>query len=315
MSRPWWHWLVGGLALSVVIGVVSEVVVERRDRARFPPPHALVDIGGRGLYLTCSGEGSPTIVLESGGPGDSSDYAALLPQLARISRVCAYDRAGLGWSDASPEPTTAGALSDNLAALLEHPDTPPPYVLVASSAGGLPAHLYAQRHADRVVGLVFLDVLTAGMFGRAPSTERKMIIEACAARAFAHLGVLRLVDPFHLRKRAGPRRARDLAFAYRRSTWDSVCSLLMSGSESAAAIHAAPPLDRLIPMVVLEHEKLGEDAAIDPMWKAEQAKLAQESTRGEIVIAQGSGHHIRNDRPDLVVAAVKKLVEAARSRK
>jgi hypothetical protein len=87
------------LATVAIAGAVGQLWATRLDAERFPPPGVLVDVGGRRLHLRCEGRGQPTVILEASGFGNSHSYDTVLPRLAERTRVCAYDRAGMGWSD------------------------------------------------------------------------------------------------------------------------------------------------------------------------------------------------------------------------
>ena len=117
----------------------------------------LVDVGGRRLYVECVGSGSPTVLLEAGFGGTSRDWTLLLPEIGRTTRTCAYDRAGLGDSDAMPGVHDAGDEIRDLERLLDRGRIEPPYVLVGHSYGGLLARLFAHAHPDETGGVVLID--------------------------------------------------------------------------------------------------------------------------------------------------------------
>jgi pimeloyl-ACP methyl ester carboxylesterase len=118
-----------------------------------------VDVGGYRLEIDCEGEGSPTVVFEAGAGGDRSAFRDQLADLGEVTRVCAYDRAGIGASDARPaaESVTLGDLADELALVLEGAGIEEPVVLASHSLGGGVAQFYADRYPERVAGLVFVD--------------------------------------------------------------------------------------------------------------------------------------------------------------
>jgi pimeloyl-ACP methyl ester carboxylesterase len=151
------------LALAACDGSTPDSVI---GGASSSPLSGRVDVGGSELAYTCTGEGSPTIVLEAGlGAAGTSEWSELIPQLDVLStRVCTYDRAGTGTSDdrpdAGPAPTAATQAGE-LHSLLEGAGIDPPYVLVPHSYGGLVARVFADRYPDQVAGFVFEDVSTA----------------------------------------------------------------------------------------------------------------------------------------------------------
>ena len=123
--------------------------------------------GDRGLYVRCTGSGSPTVVME-GGDGDTSDsYGFAEKEIAAVTRTCVYDRAGLGNSDPPPGPRGLKELVGDLEAVLETAEIPGPYVLVGTSGGGYITAGYAVTHADEIAGMVFVDV--GGPFKNPPA--------------------------------------------------------------------------------------------------------------------------------------------------
>jgi pimeloyl-ACP methyl ester carboxylesterase len=117
----------------------------------------LFDVGDRQLYLRCTGDQSPTIVLEGGEGAASDSMESIRLAYDDTNRVCAYDRANLGQSGAAPTPRTATSLIGDLHSLLEKAQVPGPYLLVGSSAGGLIVQAYARAHADTVAGVVSMN--------------------------------------------------------------------------------------------------------------------------------------------------------------
>ena len=315
-----WAKIAVGLGLLLVaslgLGVAYEALTARWDAARFPPPGRRVDIGGRALHLQCSGQGSPTVWIEAGGTGGSAEYEPLRAQLAAFTRACAYDRAGMGWSDPRPGPLDAGRLMRDFEMLLQRAGEPGPYVLVAGSAGGLTSELFARHHPDDVAGLVFLDALHAEMLDDAmqAGTDR-LLRRASVARALAYVGLLRWVDPYDLGRLPPEERDRAMALKYHASTWDAVVALIGAHPETRTSFAGAPPLPPDVPLVVITHDPAHADQVAIPeaQWHDAQARLADRSTRGRLVVAEGSGHHPEQDRPDLVLEHVRELVTVARA--
>ena len=150
-------WLLGTVLALATVGAVYQIVGMVLDRQQYPPPGQMVDIGGQRLHLYCLGTGSPTVILEAAAPGWSLYWSTVQPQLARTTRVCAYDRAGLGWSDRGPLPRTGQRMAKELHRLLERAGIAGPYVLVGHSLGGLVARLYQHDYPQEVVGMVLVD--------------------------------------------------------------------------------------------------------------------------------------------------------------
>lgn len=150
---------------AVVIAQVAATPAHKTQPHLAPPyninwyvhPQRLVDVGGRRLNIVCTGKGSPTVILEAGLIADSSAWRLVQPAISRTTRVCSYDRAGLGFSDPAGPPRDAAAIVGDLHALLRGAGIASPYVLVGWSSGGLYTRLYQYRYPREVVGLVEVD--------------------------------------------------------------------------------------------------------------------------------------------------------------
>lgn len=141
---------IGGLALY-------QAVATANDQRYFPPPGQLVDVGGFRMHIFCIGEGNPTVILDSLFPGTVSNWGWVQPEIARATRVCAYDRSGLGWSEPGPEPRTAEQAARELHNLLTNGEISGPYILVGHSLGGLTSRMYASMYPDQVAGMVLVE--------------------------------------------------------------------------------------------------------------------------------------------------------------
>ncbi|SDR89138.1 alpha/beta hydrolase fold [Friedmanniella luteola] len=163
--------LAAAIAVLVLasIGAVYGNVARTADRAAFPAPGQLHDVDGHRLHLDCRGEGSPTVVLSNGLGGSSAGWARIMGPVAATARVCAYDRAGQGWSDDVASPRDGVQSAEDLHTLLAVAGEHGPYVLVGHSTGGTVAMTYAARYPDQVVGLVLLDSASPEQFTRLPA--------------------------------------------------------------------------------------------------------------------------------------------------
>ncbi len=151
------------------IGALYGNVAGLRDRAAFPASGKLYDVAGHRLHLDCRGEDSPTVVLVNGLGGLSDGWARIIGPVAETSRVCAYDRAGQGWSDEPDRPQDGIESAEDLHTLLAEAGEPGPYVLVGHSTGGTFATTYAARYPEQVAGLVLLDSSSPEQFTRMPA--------------------------------------------------------------------------------------------------------------------------------------------------
>jgi pimeloyl-ACP methyl ester carboxylesterase len=153
----WLLYPVIGLVAVAAVGGIIESVALTRDDGRYPMPGASYDVGGHRLHLNCTGTGSPTVVLENGLSETSPLWSAITTQVAKTTRICAYDRAGQGWSDDVAHPQDGIAVAIDLHTLLARAGEHGPYVLAGHSSGGTLAMTYAVRYPAQVAGLVLLD--------------------------------------------------------------------------------------------------------------------------------------------------------------
>ena len=224
------RWLLYPVLAVLAIASVGggyQTVRESLEAKAYPPPGQLIDVGGHRLHLYCTGSGSPTVVLEPGG-GVLLRLRVDCPAVARDTRVCVYDRAGRGWSDATDGPQDGAHIAADLHTLLERAQVPGPYVLAGHSFGGLYVQSFAAQFPDQVAGMVLLDS-TAPKPGPAQptNTDPYNLIGRVAAlsAASAHLGAGRLLNPFSYTTL--PPRSRDEARAN-----SSTASTLQASSRS-----------------------------------------------------------------------------------
>src|SRR5215207_9769188 len=130
-------WMIAGLLTLAVIGAIYQAIATQIDQRTYPPPGEMVDVGTHSLHINCLGQGSPTVILESGLGTMSADWANVQPQVAKTTRVCSYDRAGTGWSERGPTPRDPKQIAGELHTLLANAGIDGPCVLVGQSFGGL----------------------------------------------------------------------------------------------------------------------------------------------------------------------------------
>ena len=269
--------------LACVAGWVYEQRAEAADARRFPPPGRFIDAGGRRLHVVCIGGGSPVVLFEAPGFGNSLSFSAARETLAHRMRVCSYDRAGAGWSDPGPDPLPIGTLAEDALRVLDTVSPGARAVIVASSVGGFTAELVARRHPERVAALIMLD---AGGSAAFDDVERLApwgrVKAACVAAAAAvRLGVIRLADPFGIEPATSELRAPDLR---------PDLPLVVLSAESRKGL-APPMFDSAV-------------ADLQPLMQKAHRTLAARSSRGTWRIVPGSDHLIAGSQPQAVVDAV-----------
>jgi pimeloyl-ACP methyl ester carboxylesterase len=315
--------LIAVLVAAAATGASYQAIATARDQQTYPPPGRMVDVGGYHLHLYCIGanlNGRPTVILEQSGGGFALNWFLVQPQVANVTRVCAYDRAGLGWSEPGPEPRNGQAIAKDLHTLLHRAGIGGPYVLVGHSYGGLFVRAYAVQYRDEVAGLVLLDAAhpdewtgtTQGQAEYQRDTQRYEI-----ARYVARLGLLRLVTiPFTTPPAAFSAHQQAEYRALTRTTeyWDSVAAESRAIGETMAEVREAD-LGELPLMVVTAGKNV---TNLDGQWARYQRELAALSSNSVHSVIEGADHaSLWADPNDAVAssAAIVQVVEAARTGK
>lgn len=159
--------------LLAVTGVVYQTAATEADQRNFPPPGNLIDVGGFKMHINCTGEGSPTVILETMSGGISSYWGWVQSELQSRTRVCVYDRAGRGWSEPDPEPQSLARTAHNLHALLGNAHVDGPYILVGHSIGGIYVRQFAAEYPEEVAGMVLVDASNPYQFDRYPEMMKE----------------------------------------------------------------------------------------------------------------------------------------------
>jgi pimeloyl-ACP methyl ester carboxylesterase len=279
-------------------------------------PGQLIDIGGYQLHINCRGQGSPTVILDSGLGDSYISWHKVQPEIAKFTRICSYDRAGLGFSDPSPRPRTSQVIAEELHTLLHNAGVTGPVVIVGHSAGGLNVRVFTSLYRNEVAGMVLVDASHPEQMKRFPRALNDMdgswLREAEFMEFTMPIGLPRLLgfcdeDPAV--------RAADCTF---NSAREGVAEL-KAFPESAAQTAPTGPFGDM-PLVVLSHDpdKPSTDLPADlakptnDAWEKMQEELAHLSTKGTHTIAKNSSHYIQLDRPELVVDAIRSVVEQVR---
>ncbi len=152
--------LAGILTFVVLAGVTYQSVATALERRQFTHPGRLIDVGGHQLHIYCLGEGAPTVVLEAPAAGISVGWALVQDDLGKTTRVCSYDRAGLGWSESGDAGYRAARVPDELHTLLERSGERGPFVIGGHELGAAFARMYAARFPAQTAALVLIDDLS-----------------------------------------------------------------------------------------------------------------------------------------------------------
>lgn len=316
-----WRWtrkILVGIAASFVIAVLAGAIYQgwatNRDLGAYPPPGQMVDVGGHRLHLWCSGSGHPTVILDTGLGGTAFDWSHVQSAVAAFTRVCSYDRAGMGYSDSGPSPRTSQQIVRELAALLDGGGVPNRVVLVGASVGGWNVRLFASTHTERVAGLVLVDARHEDQGERlaavgAPENPPGV---AHLASVVAYLGVARLLGIAPgLPAEAFTPEVRNYAQAtrFRSSALVTAASELLSANESTAQVRANRRVLEIPVVVVSAGRRSERTAEVLAGLQRDQLALSKRSCQ---VIAERSGHGIAVGQPEIVVDAIRVTLEASR---
>ena len=327
----WLKRLGAGAALLIVLLLAAGVVYEQLARANatrlYPPPGKLVDIGGRRIQIDCRGTGSPTVVFESGLDSlGSLSWSAVHDEIAKITRACAYSRAGVMWSDHSDRPFSAVNVADDLHNTLVVAGEKPPYLLVVHSLGGPYALTFIGSYGADVAGLVFVDASHPDQIARLRAATGKTLDIGAQLRmgdALAWTGIVRLFIAAN-----SPHAPPQIIGAVRAFLPTTLHAMLAESDALGATLATAGQTRKLgdRPLVVLTHgAKMtpailraqglteAQGARVDAAWLSLQNDEATWSTRSQHEIVPDASHYIQFDRPDVVIAATREVVAAVRA--
>ena len=331
------------LVLALLVGFTYEQIGRARDASQLPPRIGqAVGIGGRTLNLYCSGQGTPTVILETGGNSPGYEWLVLQAKMAGFTRACWYDRAGVGWSDPPSSPRTSASVASDLHEALQRAGILPPYVMAGGSVGGQYVRIYTARYPTDVAGLVLVDSATPDM--REPDfylgsvyrmSGRTRHLICVALPALSRFGVLRFVAS---RERRPPPPDFTSEQASVLATLEAQPKAHETDAEQACAatdegrivprVGTNPDINNAVrnagslgdrPLVVLTAGRYWapdgfekEAAEYHETWVHQlQASLVRLSTRGRQVIVDA--HHDMAESPDSIVTAVRQVVDEVRA--
>lgn len=327
--------------LSIVImvvvllaaGFIYQQQATARDLEAYPPPGKLVKVDNIDMHIYCEGEGTPTVILESGLGAYSLAWWTIRETVTQETRTCVYDRASMGWSSFTDTVSTHDIIIDNLHTLLDNAGETPPYILVGHSAGGVYVRAYAKQYPDEIAGMILVDSSHENSANRLPeyivsaSTSPDTMLEICPY--VSPFGVRRLlsmgetfVSDFY-----SDETIRGAAIAnFYRSTYCSALLNEIAGFALDTQQDDPPPDLGDLPLIVLtagrgyvtdtdsieDSEMLATLQEADRVWNELQEELAGLSTNSTHIIVEDSGHVIQGDRPDAVIDAIRDMLDVTR---
>ncbi len=334
-----WLGMAAGIVVALLLCLVGLIWIrgsraQAELRAEYPPPGEMVDIGGYRLHIYCQGSGSPTVILDAGLGDFSPIWDLVQPEVAQSVRVCAYDRAGLGWSERGPHARTVPNIVDELHALVAGAGIEGPYVLVGHSMGGLYVRAYAAQYPHEVSGMVLVDAPHEEQRSRYPKAFtdaeqrlwNQMIGILVVPRLLNSIGFLAMYpDEYPIETVPSlPPSTRETYVAVLLShpayfaTVSEQYASIVDNFDQVRAMNITTLGD--IPLVVLYADELEipdsfaltskEIDQVQAAWHQAQAELAALSPQGEVVVAEESTHYIQFDQPELVIEAINHVLDA-----
>jgi pimeloyl-ACP methyl ester carboxylesterase len=311
-----------GLGVTLValsaFGASYQAIATAIDKRIYAPPGQLVDVAGHRMHIHCMGSGSPTVILDASPGNTAANWGLIQPEVAKHTRVCSYDRAGLGWSEPTTAPRDARQLARELHALLRTAGISGPYVLVGHSGSGVYAQLYAADYPAEVAGMVLVDTMHPNQFtpladGTPPNQSldnAQLVTDILYSPITSHLGLKRLAAALVFKDLPAPQRGATIAH------WATVAAGAVAQAELRAAftdnftqVRSAGDLG-VRPLFVLTAEQEG------PYWFERQRQLATLSTNSiHRIVAEADHGSLVWSRKDAQVtsAAILQVVEAVRN--
>ncbi len=305
------------------------------------PNGRLIDIGGYKLHIDIKGKSSPAVIMIAGSNAFSFDWSLVMPEIAKVTQVCTYDRPALAWSDAGPMPRTFDQDIYELHTLLQKAGVKPPYILVGHSLGGIIARLFEKKYPDEVKGLVLVDATSEdatlfinGKIQRLRTLSQNRAIPPLKTKPDTMTKVPSIKELEEMWKMMGEPKTEPpfdkLPAKFQEQRIWAIRQpkiLIADDGNYWADEFAAMYADSLYslgnkPVYVLSSGRdafsKNADSAMKAIWleKLEQKeKMANLSSNSKHLITTRSGHEIHLDEPELVIDAIKQVINAVRTGK
>lgn len=313
----------------LLFGALYQYIVTKLDQRKYQPIGKLIDIGGYKLHMIDSSSSNnydiakPAIVLDSGIGSTAFDWLLVYPEIAKFARVITYDRAGYGWSDASPLPRTSENIVAELHAMLHNADVQGPYILVGHSFGGMNVRLFAATYPDEVVGIVLVDAVHESVMDRLSQIFIGFKHWIYRRLIMSYVGIPRIIldcksyfYPVENNNRTVDR-LHKITIRYYRTLFNQLNLISSSCEQMKSVRHLLPNIPATVitegKTVITTHSPCGtftqdEVIKINVTWLELQADLVTSFPQAKQIIAEQSGHNIPYEQPQVIVDAVREMM-------
>lgn len=303
------------LVVLCLIGAVVQGVKSASAVRKYPPVGRMVSVGDHSMHLYCTGEGSPTVILESGLGEGALSWSAVQPALSATNRVCSYDRSGTFWSEPSKAGRSSDLIAQELMTLLTNAGEKGPFVVVGHSIGGLHVRAFSARYPDAVVGMVLVDSSHEEQTSRLGYPSWANLVFK-AQMGLSHIGLWRLVNLPTNNWRPVPA---DLQPAYRElgfqnKNYTEVLQEKLEADKLEATGVQANSIRPDLPLAVLSQGGAGVNPEQYKAFVELHKELAALSTRSTHTVVPNSGHFIQLDQPQVVIDAVNHVLDQVAGR-
>jgi pimeloyl-ACP methyl ester carboxylesterase len=309
---------------ALLFGALYQWYSERTEKSQIPGE--LISVAGHQFHLFCKGQGSPLVMLENGLWGSYPDWLYIIEGISQTTKVCAYDRLGLGWSSNNDKPTRAKDVVRYLHDLRRAASLDGPMVLVGFSAGGLYVREYYKEFSEDVQGMLLIDSSHEQQARRIEHISKDLSLEKfCSAVAWTGVGrIFGLFDKYPEKSFTQEQHEEQLR-VYNRTGFCSGLVKQSQGFEQDLFSYTTPANLGDLPLTVIRAGKpIREQILIDSVpdsfldehesvWPQLQEELASLSTQSNLIVAVGSGHAVQLEQPELVIEALKSLIQKLRS--
>jgi len=316
--------IVIGLVLIVGLsGLIYEMNAKEKALEDFPPPGHLIEVNEQvTLHINSQGEKKPIVVIEAGVGSWSLAWQEVQKEVSKFATVVTYDRAGLGWSSAGESVRTGEQVNSELYSLLQQTEHEGPFILVGHSVGALYTQLFASSYPEDVLGMVLVDTRPPQFEDEFPALKEdysKQAEQMSMYKSLSSFGIVRILAGGSIHPSySKTNREMYVAIGFQGKSFDAIRREIQAMDLIDQEVLA---INKLIdvPTTVITHGvaedfsalgiKKDESKQIEASWQAYQKELADKFEVNELIVAENSGHNIMLEQPEIIVDAIKRMVE------